>query len=318
MSEQLYGFTAAQVKLINELIRAHRNAQGRLGRPREAVDDHQAPETYIALTPTGGIPARTGTTPGQAECNVFQAEMNGTTRRLRQVPGLTRVVLNIQDQKIPGNKYVETTRDKYGEWLASYFPSSSVELDDREDEAHGAGETGTGTGTGTGTEGGDQLCPLEVCFQVLWDINITATIANCDVVFNKSPVYKQICLRLCDDGGIDIDEDSEDQSDISGTGTGTGTDTACELAVAPETWQQKLCVGDTGWMSFFASCGSGEYTWTHTIDNYDVLTFVGSTQDAAIAFYGRSIGTATVTTTVTDGAGNTATAVGRVRVAECR
>ena len=154
-------------QLLQEMIRDRK--AGRVNTPsRSGQDsgyrentDHQAPEVYAALAPTGGIPARVGTTPGSADCTIYQ--VSGDT--LKAVYEFAQKVYNLNTSAVAAATYLAVTRDKYGTWLAG--PSGGAQL------KHGivtaicnqecsiyeveiversfSEACGTGTGTGTGT-----------------------------------------------------------------------------------------------------------------------------------------------------------------------
>lgn len=86
------------------------------------------PETYIAFTPEGGIPARTegpgtGSGAGQddvmayADCEVYQKVYISGVEYLKRT-GFTRRVFNLSDTAIPQFSWVVITRDKWGTWIA--------------------------------------------------------------------------------------------------------------------------------------------------------------------------------------------------------
>jgi hypothetical protein len=95
----------------------------------EGSDTPQAPDVYVAYTPSGGIPGRgrTGYTGsasgtayhqdlGSAECQVWTNDDRGT---LVRVPGLTLTVYNLMDLAIPANSPILIHRSKFGKWYAS-------------------------------------------------------------------------------------------------------------------------------------------------------------------------------------------------------
>lgn len=94
-------------------------------------EDHQAPETYIVLPPTGGIPAlQEGTgpngsdVPGTAECDVYQETGHfGTNPGLEKVKGFTLTVHNLRT-KIIERDFLLASRTKYGIWVVPVGPGS--------------------------------------------------------------------------------------------------------------------------------------------------------------------------------------------------
>lgn len=139
--------TDSDKKQLKEIIHQVRSLpQNPRNRPAVVEPDHNAPDVYVARTPSGGIPAMTrgpfptgtgsGTAdyddPGQAECEIHQL-VNFTD----PVTGLqdgdlidvqfTRTVWNISDSPIPGNSWILAVRDKFGVWFAPPIaPASSV------------------------------------------------------------------------------------------------------------------------------------------------------------------------------------------------
>ena len=83
--------------------------------------DHQAPEVYIAKVPTAGIPARSGTTLGSAECEIYRV----VSGAVESVPSFTMVVFNLSASAI-SDGYVGVKRDKYGTWLADTGGSAQL------------------------------------------------------------------------------------------------------------------------------------------------------------------------------------------------
>lgn len=85
-------------------------------------EDHQAPEVYVALPPSGGIPASTvtpisGDVPGSADCTIYQVLIESGTPRLRPITGLTKKVYNITDTAV-SRVWTPVSRDKFGRWIA--------------------------------------------------------------------------------------------------------------------------------------------------------------------------------------------------------
>jgi hypothetical protein len=74
--------------------------------------------SYIVKTPSGGIPARSGTTLGSATCTV----QNVSTTTISD--GISETVLNLSDTAIAGSTYVMATRDRQGNYIAEALGSS--------------------------------------------------------------------------------------------------------------------------------------------------------------------------------------------------
>lgn len=117
-----------------------------------------APETYVALTPLGGIPGLsidTGTGSPErlnsAECKVYRVEASGLLTQI----GRSQTVYNLNDDDIPGSTFVVVTRLKERVWMALFQAhANGVQiavappggLTAAENDCNTAG-TGTGTGT---------------------------------------------------------------------------------------------------------------------------------------------------------------------------
>lgn len=104
------------------------------------LDTNGRPGTYVARTPSTGIPAikyiATGTAPptdvNGAECRVFQVDfINGT---LRPAQELKPNVYNLSTQKIPGDAWVVVMQDNYGDYIAVMVAKSEP------NQSSGAGE----------------------------------------------------------------------------------------------------------------------------------------------------------------------------------
>lgn len=118
---------------LEEIVRRFlKESKEVLGNPQVL---NQAFDTYVVRTPTEGIPAvtlnETGTgsgalddEPNSASCQVHQIlDPDGTgaiADRLVPVTGFSITVYNISvTDDIPGNVYIEATKDKYGKWVGS-------------------------------------------------------------------------------------------------------------------------------------------------------------------------------------------------------
>lgn len=136
----IYFLTEQQVKALDRFIAAEKRKPAPTGRQWEEGEDYLPPETYLARTPSSGIPRLvedTGTAfsddqPGFADCNIYQIHGgDSTSPRLVRVSNFTQRVFNIRASAVLGDIWVLVTRDKYGNWYVA--------------------ETGSGSGTGTGT-----------------------------------------------------------------------------------------------------------------------------------------------------------------------
>ena len=145
------GLTPEDKKLLQWVLdEARKRWQNAQSRPPVGHDQpHQAPEVYIAITPEDGIPGLTfgegtgtGTggdsyTPGSAECNIYQI-VGG----ILVYAGFSKIIYNLSVDAIPRRTAVETSRDKFGEWLISGMGSDIV----------GVTLTGDLSSTGTSTD----------------------------------------------------------------------------------------------------------------------------------------------------------------------
>lgn len=84
-----------------------------------------SPDVYAALTPVGGIPARSSNQLGAAECIVYRS-IDG---QLVALDGVLRTVNNLTTSSIPGETWVKITRDKFGTWYAEPPPSSGATVE---------------------------------------------------------------------------------------------------------------------------------------------------------------------------------------------
>lgn len=134
MAKDIYALTASDVAHLRELLHYARNAVAnpRL-RPVPREEDSQAPDVFVALTPSEGIAGLELNSPGTgttdladnvvhgAECVVyFLREAEGTAGEgILQRAELTRLVYNHSQADLPGNTFVRIMRDKAGRWWAA-------------------------------------------------------------------------------------------------------------------------------------------------------------------------------------------------------
>lgn len=99
----------------------------------------QAPDVYIARSPTGGVPALdqvgTGTStddsPGRADCFIYQLiHPPGTSADpyLQQVGQVAKTVYNIGNGAVEGSSWFLVIRDKFGRWIATNTGGSGDEV----------------------------------------------------------------------------------------------------------------------------------------------------------------------------------------------
>lgn len=122
MAEPIYGLTSADVAKLRRLIEFAEKQGFNFGRATRPEDDPTAPETYVALVPTDGIPGRDGLTPGSAECQLFVVRNRTAEPQLGQI-GKIVTVFNVSTEAIEAegtaDLYIPVTRDKFGTWLAT-------------------------------------------------------------------------------------------------------------------------------------------------------------------------------------------------------
>ncbi|MFA5056486.1 MAG: hypothetical protein WC485_00095 [Opitutaceae bacterium] len=76
----------------------------------------QTPDVYVAQAPSGGLPALSGTTPGQAECDIYKiVEVTGVPTLISA--GIMRAIYNLSATAITSG-WFQVNRDKFGKWLA--------------------------------------------------------------------------------------------------------------------------------------------------------------------------------------------------------
>jgi hypothetical protein len=82
--------------------------------PERSKSTSSITETHIVKpTTAGGIPSRSGTTPGRANCNVYSISSSGV---LEQIPDSIIEVYNLSDNSI-AQKYLLATRNNFGHWV---------------------------------------------------------------------------------------------------------------------------------------------------------------------------------------------------------
>lgn len=158
MAEKRYYLTERDRKRLDDLLdRFQRQVVNTTGRPGPPPDDHTAPEVYIALTPSDGLPGlgeETGTgtgtaegegatgtgseqtecttTPGSAQCYIYRILQDPTEPTcgpsLQLVDVFPKTVYNVYTEDIPGNTYIVVWRDKFGSWVtgAPHTPLPSI------------------------------------------------------------------------------------------------------------------------------------------------------------------------------------------------
>ncbi len=82
-------------------------------------EDHQAPEVYVGLAPTGGIPGQTGIQPGVATCQLFRIQSGIDPAELEEMEGFERPVYNTSPSAVAEGSHFTAVRTKGGPWVAT-------------------------------------------------------------------------------------------------------------------------------------------------------------------------------------------------------
>lgn len=98
-------------EIVAEVRRTIGNTTGRAG---VEWDEHQAPEVYVAKTPSGGIPALANDEPGSAACYVYRI-IEGSIGSI----GARRIIYNLGSTAVSGDEWIPVIRDKFGAWLVA-------------------------------------------------------------------------------------------------------------------------------------------------------------------------------------------------------
>lgn len=171
MAKKAFFLTEEDANILKAVIKRERDLiVNTRGKHSPEPDNGPAPDTYVALVPGGGMTARVGTTPGQADCDVYRI----TSGSLTQIASLAnKTVYNLSSSTIAASGYIVITKTKGGAWISATDPSSSSSLTVEEvggatlvsgvtllifDQVDGFVVSPLGTGsTGTGTARVDML-----------------------------------------------------------------------------------------------------------------------------------------------------------------
>lgn len=158
---EIYGLSAADIGVLREIAKWWRASPRRRGDtfdPGEEIG--QAPEIYVARTPTTGIPAMTeaaGTSiddqPGYADCTIYRTIPVSDVPTLKAL-GIERRIHNL-GAEIGGEVWIFVMRDKFGVWWVMEGETEEVDLVESVCliSSASAAETGTGLDTGTASLG---------------------------------------------------------------------------------------------------------------------------------------------------------------------
>jgi len=99
--------------------------------------------SYLVKTPSGGIPARSGTTLGSASCTiqVIDKSTDGIS------DGESIDVLNLSDSAIGGTTYIKAVRTKTGDYIAESGGGAGASIDKSSTDANTYGTTTFSTAT---------------------------------------------------------------------------------------------------------------------------------------------------------------------------
>ncbi len=119
MSDIPYGFEKPIAKRLRDTVRGSGLSIG----PDDGIPEQR--RVAICLTPSGGIPARSGTTPGTG--TITLCEIDGTTITTTSVQ---ETGYNIDCSSIPASEYTGCYRE-YGSglWIVEQLPVTDMRLD---------------------------------------------------------------------------------------------------------------------------------------------------------------------------------------------
>lgn len=175
-----YVLSESDLAVLKRMVEWYRRTSGVEGSRDEDLPPSQAPESYVAKTPTDGIPARSGTTPGSVRCDLYRLTRTDTgTAGDYELTDMhaTRLVLNLRAAVVE-DEYVPITRLKGGQWVV----------------VSGGGEE-EDTGTGTGTD-----CVSELDGVVLDDLP-TETSPSYALTIDSLGCLAKTAIGSCDDTG---------------------------------------------------------------------------------------------------------------------
>lgn len=130
MAEPLFGLTAQDHEILRHLIQWYRTQSPILNtrnRPQiERERNSEAPQLYIARTPTDGIPSNSSNDvgspsddePGSAECEIYQVLRYNNPVTVSPTAANDKTVYNIGNDSIPGDTWIIVARDAFGSWIA--------------------------------------------------------------------------------------------------------------------------------------------------------------------------------------------------------
>lgn len=124
MAKAIY-LTESDAEILREIVQDYRTRPRNSRSRGEQFTVSGSPEVYTAKLPTAGIPARVGTIPGQATCDIYYTDVTTpNTPTLTVATSVTRLVFNIYPVAVygTGTIYTRIQRDKFGRWLVEKPP----------------------------------------------------------------------------------------------------------------------------------------------------------------------------------------------------
>jgi len=115
----VYGFEKPVAVTLRNIARSQSSGQPLLSR---TLEDRRV---AICLTPSGGIPARSGTTPGTGTITLCEIDGTAITTTSVQETGY-----NIDCSSIPASEYTGCYREYgSGQWIVEQLPVTDMRLD---------------------------------------------------------------------------------------------------------------------------------------------------------------------------------------------
>lgn len=83
-------------------------------------DVSQSPDVYVARVPGGGMPARVGTRPGSAQCDIYVLQESSDPTVVDAASAeFSALVYNVSKCRPTADDFLPVWRDKYGRWIAA-------------------------------------------------------------------------------------------------------------------------------------------------------------------------------------------------------
>lgn len=114
----LVALTPSEAVLIKQWLDKIRRDPASATDKEDIVRFSQSTDCYVALTPSGGIPARSTTTPGNAECDLYVVAEGDSADIALQDIDKSAIVANVSESEIEGSTYVLCVKTKGGTYVA--------------------------------------------------------------------------------------------------------------------------------------------------------------------------------------------------------